>query len=182
MIKRNIILSAILFTLIFSFSAHAGELYDNFTGLSDEEILYGLFAKESFDQADIVDLDALFAENNFTEAQIARKLRQYYKNNLIIPTAYKEVILYHQDKDTISPATTKEEFEYIAAAFHAKAAYFGGAIRLIGGFLDSDGRGFCRWTAHNTFIMLYIVRQVKQPIIGGGFPADGGTLVTQTLH
>lgn len=182
MITRKRLLSAVVISLIFVFSAHAGELYDNLSGELSENILFELFQKESFSQTDVLDLDALFEEYGFTEEYVIKKLRKYYKYNIVTPTAYQEVILYHLDKDTVPPETSKEEFEYIGAEFHATAARFGGGVRLIGGFLDSEGKGFCRWTAPNTFIMLYIVRQVRQPILGGGFPSDGGTMVTQTLH
>ena len=171
--------------LSFCHGLYAGELYDELSGKPAKKILFSLFAKESFNQEEVKDLDQLWLDYNFSEQDVALAFRSYQNKYPIQMTAYQEVILWHTDKDVIPSTTTPEEFAQVGQLFHQKAELFGGTVRLIGGFLNHEQpyrKGLCRWIAPNTFSMLYVVRLAREPYFGPYFPQDGGTIVSQTLH
>lgn len=171
--------------LSFGHGLYAGELYDQLAGKPGKKVLFSLFAKESFNQEDVKDLDQLWLDYNFSEQDVASAFRSYQNKYPIQMNAYQEVILWHTDKDVIPSTTTPEEFAQVGQLFHQKAALFGGTVRLIGGFLNDEEpyrKGLCRWIAPNTFSMLYVVRLAREPYFGPYFPQDGGTIVSQTLH
>ena len=175
----------IIITLIFSFNAFAGELYDQLNGKAPKKVVFSLFDKENFDANDVEDLDKLWLEYNFSENDIVKCFDDYQKKNNKNIYAYQEVILWHTTQDLIPASTSEEDFRQVAALFHEKSSLFHGSVRLIGGFLDNDKEyrhGICRWTAPNTFLMLYVVKLARAPYLGDYFPKDGGSMLYQTLH
>ena len=180
------ILLVLLLSIVVPSQTFAGSLYDELHTLPKKKVLFKLFAKNSFNKIDIEDLDRLWMEREYSTRFVVRSFEKYRRRHgKEVAPAYQEVILWHTEKDLIPASTTKEEFDYAGRLFHEKAALFGGTIRLIGGFLDNSEpyrKGLCRWTAPNTFVMLYVVRLAREPFFGPVFPMDGGTMVSQTLH
>jgi hypothetical protein len=175
----------IILTLMLSFHTFAGELYDQLNGKAPKKVVFALFDKENFDANDVEDLDKLWLEYNFSENDIVKYYDEYQKRNNKNIYAYQEVILWHTAEDLIPASTTDEDFRQVAAQFHEKSSLFHGAVRLIGGFLDNGKEyrhGICRWTAPNTFLMLYVVKLARAPYLGDYFPKDGGSMLYQTLH
>jgi hypothetical protein len=175
----------IIITLMFSFNAFAGELYDQLNGKAPKKVVFSLFDKENFDANDVEDLDKLWLEYNFSENDIVKYFDDYQKKNNKNIYVYQEVILWHTTQDLIPASTSEEDFRQVAALFHEKSSLFHGSVRLIGGFLDNDKEyrhGICRWTAPNTFLMLYVVKLARAPYLGDYFPKDGGSMLYQTLH
>jgi len=175
----------IIIALMFSFNAFAGELYDQLNGKAPKKVVFSLFDKENFDANDVEDLDKLWLEYNFSENDIVKYFDDYQKKNNKNIYVYQEVILWHTTQDLIPASTSEEDFRQVAALFHEKSSLFHGSVRLIGGFLDNDKEyrhGICRWTAPNTFLMLYVVKLARAPYLGDYFPKDGGSMLYQTLH
>jgi hypothetical protein len=178
------ILIAII-AVIISLHSFAGELYDQLSGQSPKKVVFALFDKENFGASDVADLDKLWLEYNFSENDIVKYFDEYQKKNNKNIYSYQEVILWHTNEDLIPASTSDEDFRQVAALFHEKSSLFHGSVRLIGGFLDNDKEyrhGICRWTAPNTFLMLYVVKLARAPYLGDYFPKDGGSMLYQTLH
>lgn len=178
-------LTVMLVASLVGAQARAGELYARLHGQEPRKVLFELFEKPAFSPEDSQDLDRLWVEGGYTEDFVVRTFEQYRRAHPDLQHAYQEVILWHTSRDVLPAETSPEEFAAAAELFHQKASLFNGTVRLIGGFLDAERpyrRGLCRWIAPNTFVMLYVVRQAREPYMGPYFPADGGAMVSQTMY
>ena len=181
--KKGMILAVVVCIMTaITIPAQAGDLYDELYNMNHKQILFELFQKESFSHDDSVDLDSLFAENDFTDTMIAKEFRSFQKKGLVpVAEAYQEVFVYHQ-LDNLLPGLIPGAIDDLKEALRAKAGIFEGSVRLVGVFVDQNGQGACRWVSPNAFIVLYVVREALREALEDEtvpFAADGAGLVTQ---
>lgn len=176
--KKGMILAVVVCIMTaITIPAQAG-LYEELCNMNRKQILFELFQKESFSHDDSVDLDSLFAENDFTDTMIANEFRSFQNEGLVpVAEAYQEVFVYHQVNNLLPEEVLEQiDLNQLEGDIRAKAGIFGGSVRLVGIFVDEIGQGACRWAAPNAFLVMYVVREVL-----GTFPADGAGLVTQVI-
>ena len=176
--KKKMILAVVVCIMTaITIPAQAGDLYEELCNMNHKQILFELFQKESFSHDDSVDLDSLFAENDFTDTMIAKEFRSFQKKGLVpVAEAYQEVWVYHKELNLFPLGLSQEVLDALEVAIREKAGIFEGSVRLVGIFVDENAQGACRWISPNTFLVMYVVREVL-----GTFPADGGALVKQEI-
>ncbi len=176
--KKKMILAVVVCIMTaITIPAQAGDLYEELCNMNHKQILFELFQKESFSHDDSVDLDSLFAENDFTDTMIAKEFRSFQKKGLVpVAEAYQEVWVYHKELNLFPLGLPQITLDALEVAIREKAGMFEGSVRLVGIFVDENGQGACRWISPNTFLVMYVVREVL-----GTFPADGVGLVKQEI-
>ena len=176
--KKGMILAVVVCIMTaITIPAQAGDLYDQLHDMNPNQILFELFQKESFSHDDSVDLDSLFAENDFTDTMIAKEFRSFQKKGLVpVAEAYQEVWVYHKELNLFPLGLSQIALDALEVAIRGKAGIFEGSVRLVGIFVDENGQGACRWVSPNAFLVMYVVREVL-----GTFPADGVGLVKQEI-
>ena len=176
--KKGMILAVVVCIMTaITIHAQAGDLYEELYNMNHKDKLFALFQKETFSHEDSLDLDLLFAENAFTDKMIIDEFRRFQKEGWVpVAEAYQEVFVYHQYHNLFPKGLSQTVLNELEGDIREKAGIFEGSVRLVGIFADANGQGACRWVSPNTFLVMYVVREVL-----GTFPADGAGLVTQVI-